>query len=103
MQTTRTFKHVGEYVVEASEEYNNGGPVIAIKGSHPIAVMFADWDLIDLDTKADCLAEADYIVRACNSHADLLEALEHAYRWHDQLSPTDVATLRAAIAKAKGE
>lgn len=33
---------------------------------------------------------------------ELLEALKHALRWHDQLSPDDREKMRAAIAKATG-
>lgn len=33
---------------------------------------------------------------------DLLEALQHAVRWFDQLKPEDIARYRIAIAKALG-
>lgn len=33
---------------------------------------------------------------------DLLAALKHALRWHDQLHASDIAMMTAAIAKAEG-
>lgn len=63
-------------------------------------------------TGIDCLKEADaaFIVRACNSHYELLAALESAAESIEQLVkvgriPANNAGLRdarAAIAKAKG-
>jgi len=33
---------------------------------------------------------------------DLLRALKHAVRWHDQLHQSDIELMEAAIAKAEG-
>ena len=58
--------------------------------------------------EAECIANADFIVRACNAHYDLLEALEvfldTTSRRYGAEEIEEVRTLaRAAIAKAKGE
>lgn len=34
---------------------------------------------------------------------DLYAALEHMIRWHDQLSPADIAKAETAITKARGQ
>ena len=57
----------------------------------------------------ECIANADFIVRACNAHYDLIEALEEAVfnvakHGEANLSPAPKMWLgkaRAAIAKAK--
>jgi len=56
----------GKYVVEMSSEYNAGGPIIAIEGSHPIAVMFVDWDCVDDETRAAVIAEAQFLATSAN-------------------------------------
>jgi hypothetical protein len=46
-------------------------------------------------------ANAEYIVRAVNAHADLLAACEAALRWHDIGEHCEAAEcIRAALAKA---
>lgn len=56
----------GRYVVEMSSEYNAGGPIIAIEGSHPIAVMFVDWDCVNDETRAAVVAEAQFLATSGN-------------------------------------
>lgn len=53
-------------------------------------------------------ANAEFIVRACNSHEELLAALESAEIRIKALSPAgyvapELWTIRATVAKAKGE
>lgn len=45
---------------------------------------------------------ADEIERLRQDKAELLDALKHIVRWHDQLSANDIAKAKAAIAKATG-
>ena len=50
-----------------------------------------------------CHDAADEIERLRQDKAELLDALKHIVRWHDQLSANDIAKAKAAIAKATGE
>ena len=49
-----------------------------------------------------CHDAADEIERLRQDKAELLDALKHIVRWHDQLSANDIAKAKAAIAKALG-
>lgn len=73
---------------------------IAIKNADNITVAYCDYDLDHNDTQDN----ADLIVRACNSHSDLMEVVE-AMSTFDGRNFTghlrDMA--KAALAKAKGE
>jgi hypothetical protein len=44
---------------------------------------------------------ADLALIACAP--ELLDALKHALRWHDQLNSSDIKTMQALIARATGE
>lgn len=49
-------------------------------------------------------ANAEFIVCACNSHADLLAALQHVNRiWGHKFNGETADMVDTAIAKAKGE
>lgn len=50
-------------------------------------------------SQREAVANAHLIAAA----PDLYAALEHMIRWHDQLSPADIAKAEAALAKARGE
>ena len=63
---------------------------------------------IHVNGKKEGIANAEFIVRACNSHANLLEALETLVKCHEDggfVQPDDdvIITAKQAIAKAKGE
>lgn len=69
--------------------------------------------ICDCGSRSDLTAQAnaEFIARACNSHADLLAALEeiiwitesqHGEDW-DTALPDALNIARAAIAKARGE
>lgn len=60
----------------------------------------------------ELLERRAFIVRACNSHYELLEALKHVMGWIDSWSPSFTEddewpeyndNIRAAIAKAEGK
>lgn len=81
-----------------------------------VAHVLAPADLPRAEAKAEQLATAKFIIRACNAHADLLAALEvllacvpkRTYVSFDgpvenALQPAEIVKARAAIAKAKGE
>jgi len=46
--------------------------------------------------------ELEANARLIAASPELLEALKHAVRWHDQLSANDIKKMEAAIAKAEG-
>lgn len=52
----------------------------------------------ELTGMASTVAANGYLMAASK---ELLTALEYAVRWHDQLNPSDIARMKAAIAKAK--
>lgn len=71
----------------------------------PIPVCQLLWPT-DLRSEAETMANAAFIVRACNSHYELLEALEamvSEYVAGDHIKNLAAVAARAAIAKAKGE
>ena len=63
------------------------------------------------NVKVDARANAEFIVRAHNSHDDLLEALKYVVSWHRENDSGEgelfgldyVTTCIAAIAKAEGK
>jgi len=69
--------------------------------------------LEEIASKEECEANAAYIVKACNSHHDLLEALEEARKIIADIDDAcldcnchwrfDEEAIDAAISKAKGE
>lgn len=77
-----------------------------------------DYDAVIAETygtEEEASSRAEFIVRACNSHSDLLAALRKALDWsksdlacYGEESPSDAMlknrakVLRAAIAKAEG-
>lgn len=64
-------------------------------GDH-VADMSNDLMVISSFKLGDPLADANLISAA----PDMLEVLQYAVRWHDQLSANDLAKMRKAIAKA---
>jgi len=54
--------------------------------------------------KTQARANAEFIVRACNCHDELAEALDIALlaMTHDPLNPDDVEFVKKALKKAKG-
>lgn len=48
---------------------------------------------------SDRAKAADEIERLRQDKAEMLEMLKHLVRWHDQLSPNDIAKAQAIIGK----
>ena len=78
--------------------------------THDLRFMVADTSGLDVVvSNMEELANAAFIVRACNAHDDLVAALYAGLRhWHDtagypRKEPKWLAPARAALAKAKGE
>lgn len=53
----------------------------------------------DGDPHGECAAE---IHRLQEINAQLLDVAKHLVRWHDQLTPSDIARAKAVIEKASG-
>ncbi len=83
----------------------NGGTIRADGGKRPVAMCHcsAVWNTSDsAPTRFECEANADFIVRAVNSHAELLEACKamlHAFN-HCESAEEAVSYTKAAIVKA---
>ena len=81
-----------------SFEKHTAGASIKGSGKEWIATLqisFVD----DIEAKAN----AEFIVRACNSHYDLLEACKKVINNWGNLHPKDRQQLRNAVAKAEGK
>lgn len=94
--TTET-KH-GQWVAR-SRSASDGALVVMDAEFNEVCVIreqidryYGDQDKLDI-ARASLLASAP----------DLLAALEHSIRFHDQLTAQDIERYRAAIRKAKGE
>ena len=62
--------------------------------------------IADTRSSPNAVADADFIVLACNSHYQLMAACEAALKDYEQYLPsaaTVPSILRAAIAKARGQ
>ena len=102
MATKRLHTPTPWYLGEMEVDPGEGGWDGTIRSAADAYEIGEDYEIADVVD----LADAEYIVRAVNSHADLLDACEAALGFlADRMlhAHATAGVLREAIAKAKGE
>jgi (2Fe-2S) ferredoxin len=74
-------------------------PLSVLRYRDSAHVLDANNHVVAHHTKPD---DAARIVQCVNTHGELVEALEHAVHWFDQLKKEDADRYKAVIAKATG-